>query len=243
MLNTLPKSAIFGHRGASAHAPENTLAAFELAYEQGANGIELDVKLSADGIPVVFHDPTLDRTTNGSGALVDFDLAALKELDAGGGEKIPTLAEVFESVGQKLFINIELTNYTTPNDALVEEVLAVINDHDMQDRILFSSFHAHTLKKAADLAPNIPRGLLATYMPRGLYARWIRFRSPLYQTIHPCYVNLSKRMCKKAHQRGQRVITWTVNSPAKMQKYAKWGVDGIITDDPKLAVETLRSTS
>ncbi|HBY09528.1 MAG TPA: glycerophosphodiester phosphodiesterase, partial [Chloroflexi bacterium] len=121
----LPRPAIFAHRGASAYAPENTLAAFKLAVDQGADAIELDAKLCADGQIIVIHDQTVERTSNGAGKVADLPLSALQELDAGSwfglefkGEPIPTLDEVFEAVGQKIFINIELTNYASPRDLL-----------------------------------------------------------------------------------------------------------------------------
>ncbi len=240
MLYTLPKPVIFAHRGASAHAPENTIAAFELAREQGADAIELDVKLSADGIPVVFHDPILDRTTNGSGTLADFSLAALQKLDAGNGQRIPTLAQVFERVGRDLYINIELTNYTTPKDDLVDRVVEVIKEHQLQASVMFSSFLPKNLKRAAELLPDIPRGLLAIPRPLGIFARTFGFRSPSYQAIHPHHSNVSQRVIEQAHQRGQRVHVWTVNDREMMRQLAKWGVDGIFTDDPVLAIKTLR---
>ena len=126
MLTSLPQPLIFAHRGASAHAPENTLAAFELALAQGADGIELDVKLSADGHAVVIHDAAVDRTTGAHGMVKDLSLAELRALGAGSffsekfsAEKIPMLEEVFEAVGKRTFINVELTNYKTPHDQLV----------------------------------------------------------------------------------------------------------------------------
>ena len=103
---------IIAHRGASAHAPENTLAAFQLALEQGADGIELDVMLSKDGQLIVIHDDKVDRTTNGTGKVADMYLSELKVLDAGQGESLPTLPEVFDRFGGKFLINIELKNYS-----------------------------------------------------------------------------------------------------------------------------------
>jgi len=240
MFKHMPTPSIIAHRGSCAHVPENTLAAFELAREQGADLIELDVKLSADGIPVVIHDPTVDRTTNGSGAVADLSLASLQKLDAGGGQHLPTLAEVFTAVGRDLYINVELTNYNTKKDALVDKVVEVIKEHNMQERVLFSSFLARNLKRAADLLPETPRGLLALPTTLGIFARVFGFRSNTYQAIHPSIRNLSEKMINQAHQRGQRVFVWTVNTPEEMRKMAAWGVDGIITDDPKLAVEILR---
>lgn len=152
MLYTLPKPVIFGHRGACAHAPENTLASFRLAFDQGADAIELDAKLSRDGEVVVFHDSTLDRTTNGTGRVDSKSLAELRELDAGShfseqfrGEKIPLLLEVLEEFGKTRYINIELTNYTSPNDELVEKAAALVNSMGLGERILFSSFSAQNL--------------------------------------------------------------------------------------------------
>ena len=118
MIESLPQPVIFAHRGAAVYAPENTLAAFELALTQGADAIELDVKLSAEGCAVVIHDDTVDRTTNGAGRVKNLTLADLRSLDAGSafsekysGEKIPLLEEVFEAVGGRALINVELTNY------------------------------------------------------------------------------------------------------------------------------------
>ncbi len=241
MKNFLPSPTIFAHRGASAHAPENTIAAFELAREQGANAIELDVKLSADEIPVVIHDSTVDRTTNGSGSVANLPLASLQELDAGDGQRIPTLDEVFAAVGQDLYINVELTNYGTPNDALIDKVVAVIEKHALQERIIFSSFFAKNLIRAGQLLPNTPRGLLALPGVLGFWARAFGFRAKDYQAIHPSIRNVNGKMIARAHQRGQRVHVWTVNAADEMRQLAAWDVDGIFTDDPKLAKEIFRS--
>src|SRR3972149_525582 len=133
MLSGFPIPAIFAHRGSSAHAPENTLAAFELALQQEADGIELDAKLSADQQEDIIHDQTVDRTTHGTGRVRDLSPPALRELDAGShfdvafrGELIPTLAEVFEAVGKRTFINIELKNYESPNDPLPQKVVQLV---------------------------------------------------------------------------------------------------------------------
>lgn len=138
---------IFAHRGACALAPENTLPSFELASAHQADAIELDAKLSKDNVVMVIHDQTVDRTTDGIGKVNQMSLVELKKLDAGvffakefTGVKIPTLDEVFESVGQKLFVNVELTNYKSGNDVLVEQVVEVVKRHNMQGRVLFSSF-------------------------------------------------------------------------------------------------------
>jgi len=241
MLNSLPSPVIFAHRGASAHAPENTLAAFLLAYEKKADAIELDVKLSADGVPVVIHDPTVDRTTNGTGRVADLRLPALKELDAGEGQQIPTLDEVFAAVGGKMLINVELTNYKTRNDALVEKVAEVVERHALAEKIIFSSFLPKNLRRAAEILPQTPRGLLALPNIWGWFARRITFQSGDFQALHPHLRDASQREIEQVHAQGKRVHVWTVNEPEDMRRLAEWGVDGIFTDDPELAVKVLRA--
>ncbi len=240
MLNTLPTPIIFAHRGASLHAPENTLAAFKLALQQGADALELDVKLSADGIPVVIHDPTVDRTTNGSGTVANLNLSALKKLSAGEGQQIPTLDEVFEHVGGQLLINVELTNYTTRNDQLVDKVVETVKKHNLAKSIIFSSFLPKNLKRTAELLPQTPRGLLALPNFTGWIVRNILFKTRDYQALHPKLKNTSKKQIESIHAMGRRVHAWTVNTPADMRRLADWGIDGIFTDDPELAVKVLR---
>ena len=247
MYQELPRPTIFAHRGSKAHAPENTLAAFTLAVSQGAPAIELDAKLSSDGEIIVFHDQTLNRTTNGSGAVGNTPLAALKELDAGShfsdafkGEKIPTLAEVFETVGQQLFINVELTNYATPRDLLPEKAAALVEKFGLQDRVMFSSFNHMALRRAHKLLPGVPLGLLALPGMFGAIARsWIGRRWVVYQAIHPEVRDASPHLIRNAHRRGHRVHVWTVNQRQVMLRLFQAGVDGIFTDDPPLAFSVL----
>lgn len=243
MLNSLTKPTIFAHRGASAHAPENTLAAFELAVSQGADAIELDAKLCADGEIVVFHDQTVDRTTNRSGKVLELPLAALKELDAGTwfdaqfqGEAIPTLEEVFQAVGRRIFINIELTNYASPRDQLPDKVAEVIKQHSLEDWVMFSSFNPRALRRVRQRLPNIPRGLLALPGIPGFWARtpFTDWLVP-YQALHPEIRDTHPGLIARQHAKNRRVHTWTVNDPADMERLFRWGVDGIFTDDPPLA--------
>jgi glycerophosphoryl diester phosphodiesterase len=240
---------IFAHRGASAHAPENTLAAFELALEQNADAIELDVKLSADGHPVVIHDTTVDRTTNGRGRVKDLSLKELRSLDAGSffsksyrGEKIPTLEEVFEAVGKRTFINVELTNYTTPRDTLVQTVSALVEKFGLQERVLFSSFFASNLTKARAHLPGVSRGLLAFDGWLGAWARSFGFNFGRYQALHPYLKDVNAQQVQRVHRLNRRIHVWTVNAAEDMRRLFHWGVDAIFTDDPQLAVQ-VRSES
>ncbi|HSL45587.1 MAG TPA: glycerophosphodiester phosphodiesterase family protein [Anaerolineales bacterium] len=244
MLRSLPQPIIFAHRGASAHAPENTLAAFELALAQNADAIELDVKLSADGHVVVIHDPTVDRTTGSHGRVKDLSLAQLKSLDAGSffsdkfkGEKIPTLAEVFEAVGIRTFINVELTNYNTPRDQLVESVCKLVEQFGLQERVMFSSFFASNLTKARAYLPRVPRGLLALNGLLGAWARSFGFAFGRYQALHPNLKDVSPQQVQRVHRLKRRIHVWTVNAAEDMRRLFRWDVDAIFTDDPQLAVQ------
>lgn len=248
MYQDLPRPTIFAHRGSRAYAPENTLAAFKLAVAQGAPAIELDAKLTADGEIVVFHDDTLERTTNGRGKLHEHSLAALKELDAGkhfaaefSGEKIPTLAEVFEAVAHLIFINIELKNYTSPGDQLPDKVADLVQRNGLQKRVMFSSFNLFALQRVSKLLPEVPRGLLALPGIKGAPARsWLGRMGLDYQAIHPETRDTNPRLIQKAHQLGKRVHVYTVNQRQEMVRLCQAGVDGIITDDPPLAFDVLK---
>lgn len=244
MFNTLPHPIIFAHRGASAHAPENTLAAFELAVEQGADGIELDVKLSADGHVVIIHDATVDRTTGAHGRVKDLSLIELRSLDAGSffsdkfkGEKIPMLDEVFETVGKQTFINVELTNYNSPRDHLVESVCMLVKKFSMHKRVLFSSFLPSNLSNARSYLPDVPTGLLALGGILGWWSRSFGFAFGKYDALHPNLKDATQQRIYFAHRLRKRVHVWTVNEETDMRRLFKWGVDAIFTDDPQLAVK------
>jgi glycerophosphoryl diester phosphodiesterase len=244
MLSSLPQPMIFAHRGASAHAPENTLAAFELALAQLADAIELDVKLSADGQIVVIHDPVVDRTTGSHGRVKDLPLRELRALDAGSffsekfqGEKIPTLEEVFESVGKRTFINVELTNYNTPRDQLVETVCGLVKKCGLEKHVMFSSFFASNLRKAHSYLPEVPRGLLAFDGLLGAWARSFGFDFGKYQALHPYLRDVTPQQVQRVHRLKRRIHVWTVNTAEDMRRLFRWGVDAIFTDDPQLAVQ------
>jgi len=244
MLTTLPQPIIFAHRGASASAPENTIAAFELALAQGADGIELDAKLSADGTVIVIHDATVDRTTGAHGRVKDLSLAELRALNAGSffsakfsTEKIPMLEEVFEALGKKTFTNVELTNYNTPRDHLVESVCMLVKKFNLQKRVMFSSFYASNLSKARSYLPEVPCGLLAFPGLLGAWARSFGFAFGKYTALHPNTRDVTPQQVQRVHRLKGRIQVWTVNAGADMRRLFGWGVDAIFTDDPQLAVQ------
>lgn len=243
MLEDLQRPVVFAHRGSSQHAPENTLPAFELAVAQGADAVELDVKLSSDGKAMVIHDQTVDRTTNGSGRVNQMTLEALKKLDASFRFKefacvgIPTLDEVFESVGKRIFINVELTNYASRNDELVPLVADIVKWHNMQKAVLFSSFLPGNLRKIKLLLPEVPVALLASQGWMGAAARSALFIQLSPAIIHPYLTDVNQRFMDTERKRGRRVHAWTVNDEMDLKRLLALGVDGFFTDDP---LNTLR---
>ena len=246
-LSNLPTPMFFAHRGACAYAPENTIPAFLLALEQGAIAIELDVKLTGDGEVVVLHDQTVNRTSNGKGDLRNYSFSQLKRLNANSGfedqypkTQIPTLAEVFEAVGPEIWINIELTNYASPQDDLVVKVVKLIRQTNRHPRVLFSSFNPITLRKAMSLALEIPAGLLASPGLSGLVARRYLPQLMTCQAIHPYSTDVTVSLIKSAHFAGRRVHCWTVNDEELMTALFKLGVDAVFTDDPILAGHCLK---
>jgi glycerophosphoryl diester phosphodiesterase len=247
MLETFSTPMVFAHRGAKNYAPENTIAAFELAVEQGADAVELDAKLSADGKVMVIHDQTVDRTTDGKGKVNQLSLMDLKKLDAGSffdhrftGERIPTLDEVFESVGKKIFINVELTNYASRNDDLVPLVVDVVKRHGLQRSILFSSFFPINLRRAQTLLPEVPVGLLAWDGLLGTINRSSLYLDLSPKIVHPYLTDVNTRLMEREKKRGRRVHVWTVNEESDLVKMKEFGVDGVFTDDPVIALRVLR---
>jgi glycerophosphoryl diester phosphodiesterase len=245
MWTELPSPIVIAHRGDKVHAPENTLSAFKLAAEKGADAVEFDVKLTADGQVIVLHDQTVDRTTNGTGNVAQLPLAALRDLEAGAwfserfrSEKIPTLDEVFETVGKRIFMNVELTNYSTPNDALVPKVVELVEKHGLESRVLFSSFLARNLRKARLLLPEVPRGLLTLSGLWGFWGRTFGWRGD-YAALNPYLTDVSAGLVYRVHAAGKRLNVWTVNAEADLKRMVGLGVDGIITDDPALALRLL----
>jgi glycerophosphoryl diester phosphodiesterase len=242
MFPNLPLPTIFAHRGACSYSPENTLAAFELAVKQGADAIELDAKLSADGHVVVIHDQTVDRTTGAHGRVGELALSDLRQLDCGSffdsafnGERIPTLDEVFEAVGRLIYINVELTNYASVMDDLPERVAKIVRRHTLEERVLFSSFNPLALLRVRRQIQQAPTGLLAMKGKKGRLAR-----SPLgallgCQALHPQHTDITPGLVQWAHRRSRRVHAYTVNLEEDMIRVFNAGVDGIFTDDPLLA--------
>jgi glycerophosphoryl diester phosphodiesterase len=242
----LKSPVIFAHRGSSVYAPENTLAAFKLAIQQQADAIELDATLSADGQVVVIHDETVDRTTDGTGWVNSLTLTELKRLDAGSkfnpiyhSEKIPTLMEVFEAVGNQTLINVELKNFASPMDDLPDKVVLLIKEYGLDRSVILSSYNPIALIRARFLLPKVHTGLLTISGLANvtLRSRLVRF-GPLL-ALHPAYVEVTPELVRTAHQMKCRIHAYTVKQADQMQQLFEMGVDGIFTDDPPLAQKIL----
>lgn len=228
---------VIAHRGASLIAPENTLTAFRLAEELRADAIEFDVKLSRDRIPVVHHDMTLDRTTEGKGRVKDHTLSDIKKLDAGykfnqrfQGERIPTLEETLEEFSEKMLLNIELTNYNDPFDSLPEQVARCLDGIGTLGRILISSFNPFALRTSRRLMPGLRVALLLAPGTPRLMQRLLRLITP-HDDLHPHYGMVTTALINGVHHKDGRVNVWTVNEYDQMRELLGVGIDGIITDD------------
>jgi glycerophosphoryl diester phosphodiesterase len=238
MLENWPKPLVIGHRGASAHAPENTLAAFQLAIDHRADAIEFDVCLSSDDQVMVIHDGSVNRTTNGKGKVAHLSMSEMQKLDAGinfsekyAGEKIPTLINVFEKFGNQILMNVELKNYSTPFDGLVKKVVELVRYYKLEDRVLFSSFISNNLNISRKLIPEVPCGLLANSGWLGYYQRHYGWKKK-YQALHPYITEVDKNLVDNLHLTGKRIHVWTVNKENDLKHMLDLKVDGVFTDDP-----------
>ncbi|MBI5669733.1 MAG: glycerophosphodiester phosphodiesterase [Chloroflexi bacterium] len=238
------RTLVFGHRGASADAPMNTLPAFELAARQGADGIELDVWRTKDGEIVIVHDAVVDKTTDGTGLVQQMTTAQLHELDAGSWfgpqfarTRIPTLDEVFEAVGQRLIINVELKSETVGTDGLEALVADKIRRHNLAQRVIVSSFSPFALRRFRRLLPEVPIGFLyAEDVPR--FLRLFMIGLP-HEARHPHHTMIDADYMDWARHSGYRVNTWTVNDLARAVELRDLGVDAIMSDHPGKVREAL----
>ncbi len=220
-----------GHRGASGYEPENTLRSFRRAIELGVDMVELDVYVCKSGELVVMHDNTVDRTTNGKGYVSDMTLDDLKSLDAGKGESIPTLREVFDQIDKKVEINIELKGEKTAV-SVAELINEYVKTHDWSfEMFLVSSFNHYELRLFQQHCPEVRVGALLSGIPIG----YADFALPL----RPYSINLDCDFCTKefvddAHSKGMKVLVWTVNDVEVATRMRKIGADGVFTNFPDL---------
>lgn len=247
---------VYAHRGGAALAPENTIVAFDNGLACGAEGIELDVQLSRDSIVMVHHDPTLERTTNGHGAIADQSAAELSRFDAGYhfrsadggypfrgiGVVVPTLREVLRRYnGIPLIVELKL-----PGRRLAERVVDEIRAANAMDRVAIGSYYEDALEAVRYFAPNIATGAGKEETRWALYRAWVglRLHAPRFREFQVPERSgmtriVSKRFIRFAHRAGVPVKVWTVNEPAEMKRLIAWGVDALITDRPDLARQVI----
>jgi glycerophosphoryl diester phosphodiesterase len=213
-----------GHRGAKAYAPENTLASFKKAIEIGVDAVELDIRETRDGKLVVMHDADVKRTTNGKGLVSDLTLDDIKGFSV-DGEKVPTLGEALNFLNGKVKVLIELkeTGYES-------QVLAEVQCQGMEKKVIIISFHDEALKKIRAQNDTVETGLIYAKHSNPIKAALeskANYLLPLYRFTHTANV-------EKAHEKGLKVIVWTINTSEEAAEYAKKGVDGIASDKPDI---------
>lgn len=264
-LNLGPTPVVLAHQGASGHAPSNTIQAFQLGLEMGADIIETDVHLTKDGVVVVSHDETIDRMSDGTGYIRDMTLEELRKYDygydftpdggktfpyRGHGVRIPTLEEVFQKFPGRP-VNIELKQVDP--EAGAEKVWALIQQYHMEEKVLINSFPAPPteafLKVAGDrVAVGMDRQDMYGFAPyyvlhldRLYHPKRDAFQLPVSQKVGPVEIRFdNERMVNIAHRLGMKIHFWTINDEATMRHLVEIGADGIITDFPDRAVKVLK---
>ncbi|MBB6455344.1 glycerophosphoryl diester phosphodiesterase [Salirhabdus euzebyi] len=238
------KTKIYAHRGASRYAPENTMPAFQLAYEMKADGIETDVQLTKDGVPVLIHDENVRRTTNGTGFVEDYTLEEIKQLDAGSwfsskyaGTSIVTLEELLQWAKPKqLLLNIELKNNVIEYKKLEQKVYQLLFTYDLLDRTVISSFNPKSIEKFKKIDRNVNIAFLTSTKIR----RLANFTKLLGASgIHIKYRILSTHLVGECQKHGLDLRVYTVNRPAQIVRCYKLGCTAIFTDVPDIAVKLL----
>jgi glycerophosphoryl diester phosphodiesterase len=243
----------FAHRGARERAPENTIPAFVSAADLGADGVELDVHLSADGVVVVMHDADVATTTDGTGRITGMDLAEIKLLDAGSsfdpsfaGTVVPTLDEVFEAVAGRLLFNIELKTVALGtrgyNRLLAHAVALCLEHHNLVDQTICSSFNPFVLRALRIRLPRLALGYLyAPDLPAPLAKGWLA--RPIigkHEARHPHYSMVEEGYVHWARKHAYRINVWTVNEIEDIRRMRDLSVDALISDRPELVREVLQ---
>lgn len=240
---------IIAHRGASAYYPENTMIAFEKGMEMGAEMLEIDVTLSKDKVPVVFHDAKLNRHTNGKGYVSDFTLEELRQLDAGSwfskqyaGQQMPTLEEVIDFASGNISLNIEIKPEAVSNDrthGVEEQVINLVKKYDMESHISISSFDYRALEKLNKLAPRLSTALLYNKKQSGSILPHQLVKMYKVDAFNCSYRQLSKKWISDLHEHNIPSFIYTVDAPSKMRQLISAGVKGIFTNKP----DVLRSVA
>ncbi|HEV7889186.1 MAG TPA: glycerophosphodiester phosphodiesterase family protein [Pyrinomonadaceae bacterium] len=250
---------IIGHRGACARAPENTFASFDLAFTHEADGIEFDVRLARDGVPVVIHDPTLLRTVQADGVVESFDSKRLSQFHAGAWfneknpgravegfehERIPLLSRVFERYGDRhLYVEMKCEESARRAD-LARAVVLLVREHELGERLVVKSFEHDALVEVKKLAPEIRTAALfdrswqRPFVPAAKIIAQAEACGADEISLHRSL--LRRATVERARARGFEVVVWTVNSPFWLRRATAFGLRAVITDDPSLLRDALR---
>ena len=244
------RNLVVAHRGASAAEPENTLPAFEAAVEAGADVIELDVRLTADGVPVILHDPDVSATTDGSGLVHQLSSAQVKRLDASGDRpgrvSIPTLAEALEVIGRTphVAVDLEIKNipgeaaFDSPDESILRATLVCLEEAAFPASVIVSSFNWITIERCKELAPHVATGFL-TVGAVDPHASLAYARQHGHEFVLPhaaALLEAGEGFVEAAHGEDVRVGTWTVDAEDDLARLFRWGVDAVASNDPILAV-------
>lgn len=242
------QTKIYGHRGASDYAPENSMEAFKLAYEMGADGIEFDVQMTKDGHLIVVHDEEISRVSNGQGYVKDFCLEEIKKFEFNRTHpgfhaiKVPLLEEVIERFaqsksksGNEFLFNIELKNNIFSYEGMEEKALKIVKKKNILGRTLFSSFSHASILKLREIETEAKVAFLYSDGIVDIAAYADRYK---VNAVHPAWYHLNKeRVFEELREKGIEVNIWTVNSGKEIRRLCDMGVNGIITNRPDLGSE------
>jgi glycerophosphoryl diester phosphodiesterase len=239
MKTTTHIPQIIGHRGAKANAPENTLVSIGKAHEEGATWVEFDVKLTSDGVPILIHDATLERTTSGQGEVSNRSLEDIRRLDAGrwfgpafAGERVPTLAEALDFMAARsMGFNLEVKPCPGRARETAEAAARMVKERWPSDcpAPIFSSFSLDSLDAVRKTTPDIALGYLVEKLP----VDWRENAEALRcAAVHPNHRHLTREQVREIKAAGYALLAWTVNEIGRGRELLSWGVDSLITDCP-----------
>ncbi len=231
---------IIAHRGASDYAPENTMEAFDLAHKMKSDGLELDVRLTKDGQPVVIHDSSIDRTSDGKGYVEQMTYRELLMYDFSykfsekyKNVKIPLLRDVLCFVKDTgLILNIEIKFGECRDNGIEQKIVSLVDEFNIAQQIIISSFNHYSLVRIKNLCPKL---VTAPLYSCGLYQPWVYAGLLGAEGIHPAASSINTDETSLCRKNGLFVNVWTVNDPQDIKKYAIMGVDAIITNVPDIA--------
>jgi glycerophosphoryl diester phosphodiesterase len=237
-MKVMKKSLNIAHRGFSGKYPENTMRAFIEAVKAGCDGIETDLHMTKDGVIVLCHDESIDRTTNNTGYIAQYDYKDLCKVDAGIkfgkdfiNEKIPSLDEFFEFIKDKnLVINLELKNNIIPYKSLEEKVIHKIYEYKLEENVILSSFNHYSMVRVKEIDNNIKTGLLYFANLYNVHDYALSIKA---DAVHPFYrAIMDENIVRDIKNKGIMINTYTVNEETEMESLISLGVEGIITNYP-----------